>query len=300
MTGKLSSDSWSWAVQQLLLNKTQKSLPESFHRKYWTASYFAWRKATQSGDALFIEEAEATANIEVKPSHEYSEQCPACFYRPDERYPSTDPGFLSFDACMQFRHKIQGQKHYQPPLVDPWGTMFLKNKEVDKALVAQWEKDAADDAKRDEDVEKTDSCSRRFLAAEEAKERGKRFKGYDRSGVMNMVCRHDCCIAISDLTVGERFAHTWNFLEQVMEKFPKDAHFLCTYDIACSFGPHVKQRCKDWAPRIVHSTHMHTRRNVKLPQDRCVAKASGCQMAKELSVVGVGHAFWFGQRALAL
>ncbi|RPA71519.1 hypothetical protein BJ508DRAFT_217942 [Ascobolus immersus RN42] len=138
-----------------------------------------------------------------------AERCPADFYRVNCKG-SDAPWIVSIDGNFQHWRLLIASKYSIPPYLS---FLFYEVPHNERASVKATAVTASTTA----------LCAHNFKAAGS---KPMTMAKCDETGLMSLVCRHDCCVALMNMYAGERFEWVLFILEKFLDQFHCYAHEL--------------------------------------------------------------------------
>ncbi|KIJ61168.1 hypothetical protein HYDPIDRAFT_97299, partial [Hydnomerulius pinastri MD-312] len=181
------------------------------------------------------------------PSPYLRHRCPLCFGGVRWRnHASIIDAIICIDACFTQKHR---SGHIDDPR-NPTGTVFLSKPDLDKMegkvdALRKPRKRGQNSREVTEDVQDgyeqgmniptsvLNGCNDSFLAADEKRQKAS-MQFFSDTGVMVLLCHHDCVIHLANMTsAGEKQHYALMLLKALFDHLPSDFHVGLLYDIGC-------------------------------------------------------------------
>ncbi|RPA74618.1 hypothetical protein BJ508DRAFT_332906 [Ascobolus immersus RN42] len=166
-----------------------------------------------------------------------AERCPACFYRVGCKGAS-NPWIVCIDGNFQHWRLLYASKYSIPPYLSQ---LFVDVPPVQRATIQATAVNTP----------ATELCAHNFKAAGS---KPMTMKKCDETGLMSVVCRHDCAVTMMNMYAGERFEWVLFALEHFLQMVELESGLrnecILLYDVACRLTPFVRTHKPDLAERL--------------------------------------------------
>ncbi|KAF9230366.1 hypothetical protein BU15DRAFT_57316 [Melanogaster broomeanus] len=251
-----NTSAWCEALESFFRSLGYKVDAKEGIRRQFSNAYHWYCPGSQDDQQSAPTSPKQPSNI---PSEYLRHRCPLCFSGANT---SISDAIICIDACFTQKRR---SGHEDDPR-NPTGTVFLPQADLDE-MEANVEVlrnpprvskptarrkgghtvDQAQDTYEDGMRILTsvlDGCNDSFLAADETRQKVRHSRiFFSDTGIMALLCRHDCVIYLANMTsAGEKQHYTLTLLKALFDQLPLDFRVGVLYDIGCQ----LECSCRKW------------------------------------------------------
>ncbi|KAG2144232.1 hypothetical protein DEU56DRAFT_870390 [Suillus clintonianus] len=257
-----NTTAWCEALEVFLTGRGYKlSTKDNLRRRFSNAYHWYSVLVTNAGDHIYglisqhlPSRSSADEVLPIQPSDYLRSRCPVCFGMQDWQKDHSSRLKLDchvcIDACFTQKRSAspRGANGLDPP--NPTRSVFISDEEVarmeahvlacrgslpgrgTKRKKPEGDEDGYEDGMRIP-ISTLDACRESFLAADEKREKASTHFFAD-TGVMALLCRHNCVLWLVNMTsAGEKQYYALALIKKLFEHLPPSMTVGILYDIAC-------------------------------------------------------------------